>query len=219
MKRRALFLDRDGTLVHPSHYPSRPEQLQLYNNMAPELRILQAQGFCLVVITNQSGIARGYFTENDLADMHRYMRMQLAHMGVYHDAIYHCPHHPEGTIVALALHCECRKPQSGMLLRATMELDLDLYNSWCVGDILDDVEAGNRAGCRTVLVDLGTECKPTNVWRYPSFVARDTCHALRIIQTVQAFEHELELAYRPSLWQSVNHSLKAREASTCNIVS
>lgn len=201
MKQRALFLDRDGTLVHPRHYPSQPEELVLYDGIAPELRSLQAVGFRLVVITNQAGIARGYFTEADLQRMHDYLREQLAGMGVYLDAIYYCPHHPEGVIPELAVRCDCRKPQPGMLLRAAHDLDIDLPASWFLGDILDDIEAGNRAGCRTVLVDLGTERLPTNWLRCPDFVARDTKHALRIVRRCEHLLEDAELDYRLSSWQ------------------
>ena len=98
------------------------------------------------------------------------------------------------------MRCDCRKPQPGMLLRAAADLDLDLRHSWFVGDILDDVEAGNRAGCRTVLVDLGTEPQPDRPLRTPHFVARDTRHALRIIKAVECLSHTTDLAYRPLTW-------------------
>ena len=163
MSDRALFLDRDGTLVEPRHYPSRPEDLILSADVGPELRALQSAGFRVVVITNQSGIARGYFTEPDLHRMHDHLADQLTEFGVRIDAVYFCPHHPDGAIAELAVACECRKPEPGMLLRAANDLNLDLTRSWFVGDILDDVEAGNRAGCRTVLVDLGTEPPPPSI--------------------------------------------------------
>jgi D-glycero-D-manno-heptose 1,7-bisphosphate phosphatase len=180
----ALFLDRDGTLVHPRHYPSHPEDLRLYDGLGPYLRCLQESGFRLVVVTNQSGIARGYFTEADLRQMHAHLAAQLARNGVRLDAIYHCPHHPDGAIPELAVRCTCRKPQPGMVLQAAADLGLDPRHSWLVGDILDDVEAGNRAGCRTILVDLGTEPPPERAVRRPDFVARDTLHALQIITTM-----------------------------------
>ena len=186
MARRALFLDRDGTLVYPRHYPSRPADLVLYEDIGPDLRVLQRADFALVVVTNQSGIARGYFTEEDLEQMHHHLREQLASVGVRLDGIYHCPHHIEGSIPALAKRCTCRKPQPGMLLRAASDLRLDLARSWMLGDILDDVEAGQRAGCRTVLVDLGTEALPTKPTRQPGYVARSTRHALRIVAAVEA---------------------------------
>ncbi len=204
MSHRALFLDRDGTLVHASHYPSRPEQLHLYDNIGPELQALQQHDFRLIVITNQAGIARGYFTEADLQRMHEHLTSELANLGVRVDGIYHCPHHPDGVVEELAIRCECRKPQPGMLLQAARDLDLDLEHSWFVGDILDDVEAGNRAGCRTVLVDLGTESFPQHPLRVPTFVAYDTLHALSIIQHVEATTTP-NLVYCPTKWQVQQH--------------
>ncbi len=201
MKHRALFLDRDGTLVHPRHYPSRPKDLLLYDDIGPDLRAIQEAGFRLVVITNQSGIARGYFTEADLQTMHEYLAEQLAQSGVYLDGVYYCPHHPAGVIPQLAVRCDCRKPQPGMLLRAANDLDLDLQASWLIGDILDDIEAGNRAGCRTILVDQGTEQLPEQKMRYPNFVARDTLHALRIIGACEHLILDADLTYHPPTWQ------------------
>lgn len=201
MTERAVFLDRDGTLVRPRHYPSRPEDLILYGEAAPELRRLRSAGFRLVVVTNQSGIARGYFTRDDLQRMHDHLTRELASRSVYLDGIYACPHHLEGVIPELSVACDCRKPKPGMLLQAAADLQLDLGRSWLVGDILDDVEAGNRAGCRTVLVDLGTEPFPTASNRRPSFVARSTRHALHIIATVEGLGGHAGLTYRPSAWR------------------
>jgi D-glycero-D-manno-heptose 1,7-bisphosphate phosphatase len=201
MKQRAVFLDRDGTLVYPRHYPSRPEDLRLYDGIGPELRNLQQAGFRLVVITNQAGIARGYFTEADLQRMHEHLAMQLAQLGVRLDGIYYCPHHPAGVIPELSVRCDCRKPQPGMLLQAANNLDLDLPSSWFVGDILDDIEAGKRAGCRTILVDLGTERLPEQFIRLPDFIARDTLHALQIISACEQLGPVTDLTYHPQSWQ------------------
>lgn len=202
MKHPALFLDRDGTLVHSVHYPSRPEQLRLYDGIGSELRLLQRMGLRLVVITNQSGIARGYFTEADLQRMHEHLAAELASQDVHLDGIYHCPHHPDGIIPELAVRCTCRKPKPGMLLRAADELNLDLQHSWFIGDILDDVEAGNQAGCRTILVDLGTEGAPTHPLRCPTFVACNTLHALQIVRAVEFLAPSLDLTYRPLKWDN-----------------
>jgi D-glycero-D-manno-heptose 1,7-bisphosphate phosphatase len=199
----ALFLDRDGTLVEPRHYPSRPDQLQLYPGLGPHLARLRAHGFRLVVITNQAGLAHGYFTVADLERMHAHLAAKLAGLGVRLDAVYHCPHHPDGAIPALARRCDCRKPAPGMLLRAAADLDLDLARSWFLGDILDDVEAGNRAGCRTVLVDLGTEAPPTHPLRRPHFVARDTRHALAIARALTCGDITADLTYQPPTWRPV----------------
>lgn len=215
MKHQAVFLDRDGTLVHPRHYPSRPEDLLLYAGIGPGLRDLQRVGFRLVVITNQSGIARGYFTEADLKRMHEHLARELAEVGVWLDAIYYCPHHPAGVIPELAMRCTCRKPQPGMLLQAAADLNLDLQRSWFVGDILDDIEAGNRAGCRTILVDLGTEQLPGQPMRSPTFVARNTLHALQIIQANESLGLATDLTYCPSTWQlALNQALPVASLSS-----
>lgn len=200
MKRRALFIDRDGTLTYPFHYPSRPEQLRLYEGIGSGLRALQEMGFLIIVITNQAGIARGYFTHAELLTLHRHLAQEMAQLGVRIAAIYHCPHHPDGNVAEFAISCACRKPQPGMLLQAAQDLAIDLSRSWFVGDILDDVEAGNRAGCRTLLVDLGTEHTPTQPLRQPSFVARDTRHALEIIKLVEQNAAVVDLLYQPSMW-------------------
>jgi D-glycero-D-manno-heptose 1,7-bisphosphate phosphatase len=209
MSRSAVFIDRDGTLVEARHYPSRPEDLVLYAGISDELRALQSHGFKLVLVTNQSGIAHGYFTEEDLARMHSHLLAELHLQGVRIDGIYFCPHHVDGVVTDLAVDCDCRKPEPGMLLRAARELDIDLRDSWFVGDILDDVEAGNRAGCRTVLVDLGTESPPRSKVRRPYAVARDSVHALRIIQVVEEIDGHVpvRLDYLPETWTGVERRL------------
>jgi D-glycero-D-manno-heptose 1,7-bisphosphate phosphatase len=204
---RALFLDRDGTLTERYHYPSRPEHLTLYAGIGPRLAALRRAGFRLVVVTNQSGIARGYFTEGDLRHMHEHLAHELARDGAHLDAVYHCPHHPDGVVPHFARRCDCRKPAPGMLLRAGRELDLDLARSWFLGDILDDIEAGNRAGCRTVLVDLGTERPPRTALRRPTFVARDTRHALDVVAAVERGAPVPDGDYLPESWRASDASL------------
>jgi D-glycero-D-manno-heptose 1,7-bisphosphate phosphatase len=205
---RAVFLDRDGTLVQPRHYPARPAELQLYRGIGVELRRLQGAGFQLIVITNQSGIARSLFTERDLELMHEHLNRELARKGVRLNAIYHCPHHPDGTIPELAVRCACRKPEAGMLLRAAADLDIDCSRSWLVGDILDDVQAGRRAGCRTVLVDLGTEPVPDEIERTPDFIARSTAEALRLIAHQEGLLKAVHGQYWPDRWVSRARSVE-----------
>ncbi|MGD9713759.1 MAG: D-glycero-alpha-D-manno-heptose-1,7-bisphosphate 7-phosphatase [Thermomicrobiales bacterium] len=202
MSQRAVFLDRDGTLVHPRHFPSRPEELVLFDDLETELRELQSSGFRLILITNQSGIARGYFAVADLEAMHAHLARLLQDRGVRLDATYYCPHHPDGTVAEFAKPCDCRKPAPGMLLSAARDLDIDLNKSWFIGDILDDVEAGNRGGCRTVLVDAGTESVPRTPLRQPGFVARNTRHALRIVLAAEGLAFEPDMHYQPAGWQS-----------------
>lgn len=201
MSTPALFLDRDGTLVHARHYPTAPDELVLYDDIGPRLRRLNAAGFRIVVITNQSGVARGYLTEDDLDAMHRYLARQLEKLDVEISGFYYCPHHPEGVVAGFATACECRKPRPGMLLQAARDLDLDFSQSWVVGDILDDVEAGRRAGCRTVLVDLGTEAPADSPIRRPHVVARDTAHALDIVAASAGVGEPADLGYLPPGWQ------------------
>jgi D-glycero-D-manno-heptose 1,7-bisphosphate phosphatase len=209
----AIFLDRDGTLVEPRHYPSRPEELILYPAIVPQLQLLRREGFRLVVITNQSGIARGYFSESDLDRMHAYLRVSLQRRGVDLDGFFYCPHHPEGVIPELAIDCDCRKPEPGLLLAAAAELQVDLTRSWFIGDILNDVEAGNRAGCRTILVDLGTEPAPEAPKRTPYYVARSTEHALRIVRAVERIGPNVETSYLPRAWSpTAGRDSDAREA-------
>ncbi len=212
----ALFLDRDGTLTYPYHDPSRPEHLRLYPGIGEPLRALQQEGFRVIVVTNQSGIARGYFSEDELERMHIHLRAMLEEQGVRIDAIYHCPHHPDGVINGLNIRCACRKPQPGMILRAADDLNLDLRRSWFVGDILDDIEAGARAGCRTVLVDVGTESLPQSALRQPTFVAPDTRHALEIIGGMEGLRPLPDITYRPASWRCDTSALAAAPGDAVN---
>ena len=159
MGRRAVFLDRDGTIVREVEYLRSPEELRLLPRAGEAIRRLNEAGFAVVVVTNQSGIARGLLTEGDLEEIHTVLRRRLARRGARVDAIYSCPHHPEAPLPEYRRRCQCRKPLPGMLVRAGRELDLDLARSYAVGDGERDVEAGRRAGCRTVLVRTGYGAK------------------------------------------------------------
>ncbi|BBE42781.1 D-glycero-D-manno-heptose 1,7-bisphosphate phosphatase [Conexivisphaera calida] len=140
-----MFLDRDGVICYDVHYMRSPDQFVLMPGVAEGIRRLNGAGFLVVVATNQSGIRRGYFTEEDLARIHERMMEELGRRGARLDAIYYCPCLPEED-------CECRKPRPGMLLRAAEELGIDLGRSYIVGDKELDVEAGRAAGCTTILV-------------------------------------------------------------------
>ncbi|SMB80324.1 D-glycero-alpha-D-manno-heptose-1,7-bisphosphate 7-phosphatase [Deinococcus hopiensis] len=172
--RKAALLDKDGTLIEDVPYNVDPGLIRLSPGVGPALRALDGAGFALVVVTNQSGVARGLFPESALTGVEARLRELLAGEGVVLAGFYHCPHHPDGTVPEYARECECRKPGPGMLRQAAQELGLDLTRSWMVGDILNDVEAGNRAGCRTVLLDNGgeTEWVP-GPHRTPDFTARN----------------------------------------------
>ena len=155
MGRPAIFLDRDGTLNREVDYLSRPDELELLPGVGPALRELRDAGYLLVVVTNQSGIARGLFSEATLADIHARLRDLLAAEGVSLDHLAYCPHHPSIGIPGYRVSCPCRKPEPGMLLDAARRLDLDLSASWMIGDSVRDLDAGRAAGTRGVLVRTG----------------------------------------------------------------
>lgn len=152
MGEKCVFLDRDRTITEDPGYLTDPEAVKLLPGVDLALRNLAEAGFKLVVVTNQSGIARGMIAEEGLEKVHSELRRQLSERGVYLDGIYYCPFHPEGTIEEYARESVDRKPQPGMLLRGAKELDIDLTASWMIGDSARDVEAGQRAGCRTIRV-------------------------------------------------------------------
>lgn len=155
---KAVFLDRDGTLNKDAGYLSNPREFQLLPGVVEGLKILQQRGFQLVVVTNQSGIARGYFTEQQLADIHREMVRQLAENGIELAGIFYCPHHPQlthqlqGIQQAYVGSCGCRKPLPGLLLEAAEKLNLELASSFMVGDKVTDIMAGKAAGCSSILI-------------------------------------------------------------------
>jgi D-glycero-D-manno-heptose 1,7-bisphosphate phosphatase len=183
----AVFLDKDGTLIDDVPYNVNPKRIKLAMGAAQGAALLSQAGYALVVVSNQSGVARGMFTEDALPGVERRIRELLADFDVPLAGFYYCPHHPQGAIPRYATHCTCRKPEPGMILQAAAELGLDLTESWLIGDILDDVEAGHRAGCRSVLIDNGHETRwQWNPRRRPDVVATDLVEAARAILTAGA---------------------------------
>jgi D-glycero-D-manno-heptose 1,7-bisphosphate phosphatase len=152
MHPRAVFLDKDGTLVEDVPFNVDPEKVRLLPGAGEGLRLLRDAGFAFVVVSNQSGVARGYFAEEALAEVERRVRGLLETEGILLARFCWCPHYPAGAVAAYARACACRKPEPGMLLRAAQELSIDLAGSWMIGDRAEDVEAGRRAGCRTVWI-------------------------------------------------------------------
>ncbi len=182
LNRQAVFLDKDGTLIEDVPYNVDPDRIRLMPGAAEALAVLHATGYRLFVISNQSGVARGYFQEAALAGVKARVEALLAEAGVPLAGFYYCPHHPEGVLPAYSIACECRKPQSGLILRAAEEHHINLRASWMMGDILDDIEAGRRAGCRTILLDNGNE----TVWnislrRWPHYLVTDFSQVPSII--------------------------------------
>lgn len=155
MGNKAVFLDRDGTMAPDVHYCSHPGDFKLFPNTGKAIKLLNGHGFKVIVITNQSGIARGYFTEEILAEIHEKMKRELAKEDAWVDGIYYCPHHPDD-------NCECRKPKPRLVLQAAKDFNIELKQSFVVGDLWMDIELGNTLGCKTILVGdiLPGEVKP-----------------------------------------------------------
>lgn len=155
MARRAVFMDRDGTICHEVGYVNHVERVQLLPGSGEAIRRINQAGFQAIVFTNQAGVARGYFDEALVHEVHDAVRRLLGDEGARLDGIYYCPHHPEVGPPQYRRACSCRKPGSGMLLSARDEMGIDLEESYVVGDSIRDVEAGAHAGCKTVLVLSG----------------------------------------------------------------
>jgi D-glycero-D-manno-heptose 1,7-bisphosphate phosphatase len=184
MSYKAVFLDRDNTLIEDPGYISDPSLVKLLPGVEQAVRSLSGAGYKIVVVTNQSGIARGLLTEETLAKIHAEMTRQVEAHGVKLDGVYYCPFHPEGTVERYAVDSDLRKPKPGMLLQAARDLDIDLRESWMVGDSPRDIEAGQRAGCRTIRIHsrpLHVPGEADDEDAQPDFSARNIVEAARII--------------------------------------
>jgi histidinol-phosphate phosphatase family protein len=189
MSRPAVFLDKDGTLVPNVPYNVDVGRMALLPGAAEGLRALHAAGFELVVVSNQTGVALGHFQETRLQDVGQRLAELFAGAGARLGGFWYCPHHPTGRVRAYARVCSCRKPRPGLLLSAARARGLDPAQSWMVGDILDDVEAGARAGCRTVLIDNGHEtCWQPGPFRFPQHTAADLREAAQVITAPHAMK-------------------------------
>ena len=182
-KHKAVFLDKDGTLIPDIPYNVDVDRITIDAETIKALQVLQ-KDFLIIVISNQSGIAKGYFNEQDLEKVrHKINRLlKVHHISI--DGFYYCPHHPGGAVKKYAMDCTCRKPMPGLILKAAEDHGIDLAESWMIGDILHDVEAGKRAGCRTILLDNGNETEwMLTPLRTPDFTVRDLLEAASIIET------------------------------------
>ena len=175
MSSPAVFLDRDGTINEEQEYPDRLEQISVFPQAAPAIRRLNEAGLKVVVVTNQSGVARGYFPLAFVQEVQRYLNQHLAAGGARLDGLYVCPHHPEAG-------CSCRKPKPELLLRAARDLDLDLAHSYLVGDRYQDLETAANAGVKGILVLTGygrgeLEFNRDRAGVQPVYVAQDLADA------------------------------------------
>ncbi len=180
---KAIFIDKDGTLIRDIPFNADPGLIVLEERVIEGLEKLSDKGFLYIIITNQSGLAHGYFTEKDLAMVEAHISQLLLADEIKLNGFYYCPHYPGACVKEFDVTCYCRKPMPGLLLKAAADFNIDLAQSWVIGDILNDVEAGNRAGCRTILINNGNE---TN-WlidsdiRKPSFISKDMAEAADLI--------------------------------------
>lgn len=197
VKRKAVFLDKDGTLIQDIPYNVDTDKIVLEEGVVPGLRLLATHGFIFIIITNQSGIAKGYFTENEIVEVKRSLAKLFDEKGLpSFEDFYFCPHHPDGIISRFAYMCSCRKPAPGLLMRAAEDHHISLQHSWMIGDILNDVEAGNRAGCKTILIDNGSETEwiDDGFYRRPFYVVPNFLEAAKKI-----IEYSKKLDYEPKV--------------------
>lgn len=153
--RRAVFLDRDGTMIEERGYLGRLDLIAPFPYTAEAIVRLRAAGYAVIVVTNQAGVARGYFTEAFVQQAHRHLDELLAPAGAAPDAYYYCPHHPEGVLEEYRIACRCRKPSPGLVEQAARDWDIDVTRSFVVGDKWLDVGLANQAGARGILVRTG----------------------------------------------------------------
>lgn len=156
-KQKAIFLDRDGTINKYVGFLHKPDEFELINGVAEAIKKINKSGYLCIVVTNQPVIARGEVTKEQLDEIHNKLETLLGFEGAYIDGLYYCPHHPhkgyEGEVPELKIDCECRKPKPGMLLKAAEDFNIDLSQSFMIGDGSNDIEAGKAAGCKTVLLN------------------------------------------------------------------
>jgi len=179
-KNTAVFMDRDGTINEEVGYLSRIEELKLIPGAAEAIRLVNHEGMKTVVVTNQSGVARGFFTEEIVRIIHSSLDEMLRREGAFIDRFYYCPHHPTEGNEPYRRACDCRKPAPGMILQAARELDIDLTASYVVGDMLKDLDAGRSVGAKGILVRTGYGNNIV-ITDKPVYIAEDLLDAVKWI--------------------------------------
>ncbi len=176
MGRPAVFVDRDNTIMSDVGYCDNPDHVKLLPYAAEGLRLLSQNGFAIVIVTNQSGLGRGYFTQQQLESVNSRLRSELQSKGADFDALYFCPHRPDEG-------CQCRKPLPGLILKAASELKLDVSSSYTIGDRDLDLLAGRAAGTRTVLIWNGNKSREEKILVQADIAATNVLEAARLILT------------------------------------
>jgi len=147
--KKAIFLDRDGVIIKEVNYLHKKEDIEILPGAIEALHKLKQQEYLLIVITNQPTIAKGLISKQGVKEIHDYLNNKLQNLI---DRYYFCPHHPNADLEQYRINCNCRKPKSGMMLQAAKDFNIDLKNSWMIGDRISDIIAGNLAGCKTILI-------------------------------------------------------------------
>lgn len=186
MTRRAVFMDRDGTISEEIGYVNHPARYRVFPYAGEAVRLLNEAGWLAILVTNQAGVARGYFTEEMIGAVHGVLEDELKLVGARLDAIYYCAHHPSVGHPPYRLDCDCRKPRPGLIRRAAADFDIDLDRSWMIGDRYSDIELAHNAGVRSAFVLSGYG---RGEWEYqraawksePEMVAEDLLEAVRKI--------------------------------------
>src|SRR5215218_9635534 len=182
-KYKAVFIDKDGTLIPDIPYNVNADLIRIEPETIKGLFAIKQLGFLVIVISNQPGIAKGYFEEKDLENVKNKIQALLGQHRISIDGFYYCPHYPGAVVSSFSVDCDCRKPMPGLILKAARDLNIDIEQSWMIGDILNDVEAGKRAGCRTILIDNGNETEwIINALRVPDATAKNIAEAAAIIK-------------------------------------
>ncbi len=193
MKRRAVFMDRDGTISEEIGYVNHPARYRVFPYAAEAVRLLNDNQWLAVLVTNQAGVARGYFTEDIIGAVHGVLTNELARHKAQLDAIYYCAHHPSVGEPPYRLDCDCRKPKPGLIERAATDLNIELAESWMIGDRYSDIELARNAGVHSAFVLSGYG---RGEWEYqraawqhePDLVAEDLLEAVRKIIAAQKSE-------------------------------
>ncbi|HEV2837157.1 MAG TPA: HAD family hydrolase [Pyrinomonadaceae bacterium] len=186
MKRPALFMDRDGTISEEVGYVNHPSRFRLFPYTADAIKLLNDNGWLAIVVTNQAGVARGYFAEDVIVQIHDRVRRDLENASVKLDAIYYCAHHPSVGEPPYRLDCDCRKPKTGLIDRAAADFDIDLERSWMVGDRYGDIELARNARLHSAFVlsgyGRGEWEFQRSTWKFePEVVAEDLLEAVKTI--------------------------------------
>ena len=193
MKRRAVFMDRDGTISEEVGYVNHPSRYRVFPYSAEAVRLLNETGWLAILVTNQAGVARGYFTEEMIDSVHGVLKSELEKGGARLDAIYYCAHHPTVGQPPYRLACDCRKPRPGLITQAAAALDINLDESWMIGDRYSDIELAHNAGTRAALVlsgyGRGEWEYQRDTWQHtPDIVAEDLLEAVKRITEVMSDE-------------------------------